>query len=316
MPTSTPTPLPVGSWPVMLTPMHDDGTVDRDGLAGYTDWLVRTGSAGLFPVALSGEMYPLTPAERVDVARQVVTAAAGRVPVVASAVGDGPEEVADAVLAMAQTGVAAVVLISSLLTPAHADDAAWDRAIDVVLERTGDVPLGVYECPEPYKRLLTPAQATAVADSGRFLFAKDTSQDPDRIADRVRAGSGSPLRVYNAEIGSLLASLRGGGHGFSGWANTVYPDLVAWLCASWDTAPTGQVEAVQQALTVAESVLAHHYPASAKHQVARRSGVAVGTTSRWRPADLTAPALRVLDSLEDHLAGLDLPGWAPDGVRV
>ena len=43
------------------------------------------------------------------------------------------------------------------------------------------VPLGIYECPAPYHRLLTPEMLAFCAGSGRFLFIKDTScVDVDR----------------------------------------------------------------------------------------------------------------------------------------
>ena len=76
--------LPDGAWPVMLTPFSADLSVDWDVLDRYTDWLIAHDAAGLFPVALSGEMYEMPEAERLEVARRVVDRAAGRVPVLAS----------------------------------------------------------------------------------------------------------------------------------------------------------------------------------------------------------------------------------------
>ena len=49
MATST---LPDGAWPVMLTPFHEDRSIDWDGLDAYTDWLIELGSAG-GPAALA-----------------------------------------------------------------------------------------------------------------------------------------------------------------------------------------------------------------------------------------------------------------------
>ena len=103
--------LPDGAWPVMLTPFSADLSVDWDVLDRYTDWLIAHEAAGLFPVALSGEMYEMPEAERLEVARRVVDRTAGRVPVLASIAEAGTDaEIATAAARLATTGVDAVVL--------------------------------------------------------------------------------------------------------------------------------------------------------------------------------------------------------------
>lgn len=87
---------PFGVWPVMLTPFHEDRSIDWDGLDALIEWYLAAGLSGLFGVCLSSEMYALTPEERVRLAAHVVKRAAGRVPVVAAgAFGDSPAEQAD-----------------------------------------------------------------------------------------------------------------------------------------------------------------------------------------------------------------------------
>jgi dihydrodipicolinate synthase/N-acetylneuraminate lyase len=41
-----------------------------------------------------------------------------------------------------------------------------------------DIPLGLYECPAPYRRLLTDEELKICIDSGRFVLIKDVSCDP------------------------------------------------------------------------------------------------------------------------------------------
>ena len=81
--------LPTGAWPVMLTPFNENRSIDWVAVDDYTDWLIELGSAGLFAVALSSEMYDLSHDERLELSARVVERAAGRVPVVASSAVSG-----------------------------------------------------------------------------------------------------------------------------------------------------------------------------------------------------------------------------------
>lgn len=276
-----------GAWPVVLTPYAADGGVDHAALAASVDWLVSAGASGLFAVALSGEMYELDAAERVAVARTVVAAAAGRVPVAASIVEarDAAAAVAEA-RELAAVGVEIVVLIASALL-APGDDEA--KLVSIAAEVAAAVPLdlGVYECPIPYHRVLADATVAALAATGRFSFFKETSHDVDRMAARVAGACGTRLRVFNAGIENLAESVQVGAAGLSGWVVNVAPDLVATLVERARVEGlTDEVLSLQALLVDVEQRMAPTYPASAKAILARRSGLDWSTASRWRPADV------------------------------
>ena len=73
-----------GSMPALITPFKD-GAVDLDTLKKLVDWHIDQGSHGLVPVGTTGESPTLTHDEHELVVETVVTAAAGRVPVIAGA---------------------------------------------------------------------------------------------------------------------------------------------------------------------------------------------------------------------------------------
>lgn len=304
--------LPDGAWPVMLTPFHQDRSIDWDTVDAYADWLVRTGSAGIFTVALSSEMYDLTPAERIEVTRRVAGAAAGRVPVLASALGADPAEIAESAHALVDAGADAVVLIASSLARADEPDSVLLDRVEGVLDRAPGIGFGVYECPVPYKRLLTLEAVRWLGGTGRFVFFKDTSHRTDVMAARVDALRGTPLKHYNAEISSLVATLRAGGHGFSGYAANIYPDLVAWLCSEHARADQAEIERVQRLLSIVEHAVNNRYPTSAKYLLAHRTGLPVEPVSRWKPEAIGEHEGQPLRDLVDYLGSLDLPGMRVD----
>ena len=292
--------LPDGAWPVMLTPFSADLSVDWDVLDRYTDWLIAHDSAGLFPVALSGEMYEMLESERLEVARRVVDRADGRVPIVASIAEAGTDaEIAAAVARLAATGVDAVVLIAALLLPEGADESTLRATVTEVLEGNPDTQFGIYECPLPYHRILSLDAVQWLADTGRFVFFKETSHDVDLMAKRVTAANGTPMKVYNAGIETLVESIEVGVSGLSGWVVNIYPEYVARLCASAAGIPREEALAFQHILERIERGMAATYPSSAKYLLERRAQIGFQELSRWRPELLDHAALDGLAVLID-----------------
>jgi len=271
--------FPRGVWPVMLTPFRDDGALDWRGVDEVTDWYIEQGAAGLFSVALSSEMYELSSEERLALATRVARRAGGRVPVVASGTFGGPlVEQAEFVRRMHGTGVSAVVVLSCQLAAENEPDSAWLANVERILELAPGVPLGLYECPVPHQRLLSPELMGWAAGSGRFFFHKDTCCKMEPIEAKIAAVRGSAFRFYNAHTASLLDSLRAGGDGFSSTGANFHPWLYAWLCANYEHYPQ-RAERLQWFLSVADKVVSHKYPAAAKISMAL-SGLGIGPYCR------------------------------------
>ena len=58
-----------GMWPVMLTPLQQNGDVDYPALEELINWYIKEGSAGLFAVCQSSEMFYLSKEEREELTR-------------------------------------------------------------------------------------------------------------------------------------------------------------------------------------------------------------------------------------------------------
>ena len=271
--------LPQGLWPVMLTPFCDDGEIDYGALDALTDWYLAAGAAGLFAVCLSSEMYALAPAERLALARHVVNRAQGRVPVIATGTFGGTLQAqADSVRRMADTGVQAVVVITSQFAGAAEPEAQLVERVSELAQLAEPVALGLYECPVPYKRVLSPEAYGQLARSGRFLFHKDTTCDAEAMRRKLAAGLGTPLQLYNANTPTALATLRSGAAGVSCIAANVYPELLVWLCRHWQQRPH-EAEHLQRILALLDLVVSTKYPQSAKRMLQLR-GLPIGMMCR------------------------------------
>lgn len=290
--------FPSGVWPVMLTPFTADGGVDWDGVDALTEWYIESGVAGLFAVCLSSEMYHLTEGERLALARRVVKCVEGRVPVVASGTFGGSMDMQVAsVNKMAATGVDAVVVLVNQMVEQQHSDKDWQRQVARLLEKTVDVPLGLYECPTPYHRVLSPQLLGWCAGTGRFGFIKETSCQQEMIAAKVAAIQGSPLKFFNANTPTLLDSLRVGAHGYCGTAANFFPDLFVWLCRYFKSEPE-MASDLQRFLSVANRAVGHMYKTSAKQYLALQ-GVPVLPVCRDQTVVLKEDDLLTLQHLQE-----------------
>ncbi|WP_243075445.1 dihydrodipicolinate synthase family protein [Microbacterium sp. SS28] len=293
-----------GAWPVMLTPFTTRDEVDFETVDRYVDWLIDEGSTGLFPVALSGEMFQLSEPERLAVAARVVRRAAGRVPVAAAIAEHGtPAATAEAASRLAEAGVDVVVLIASVVLHEGDDESVFVEVARAVLDANPGVTFGVYECPLPYHRLLSDELLEWIAATGRFSFLKETSHDTAVMATRVRIGSSAGLQIFNAGIEDHVDSLAVGVAGLSGWVVNVAPDLVAELgdIVARDGA-TARARELQDLLAQVEDRMGPTYPGSAKAIVEARAGVGFTTRSRWRPSDVDVADARAIAELLDAAA--------------
>lgn len=260
--------IPGGIYPVMITPFTADNQVDYEAVDRIVKFYAQSGCHGIFAVCQSSEMFCLTQDECVRLAARVVEAAAGRMAVVASGhTADRLGEQIAGLKRMAATGVDAVVMISNrLASPEESDDALIAR-MNTILEAVPDVVFGMYECPYPYKRLLSARVLEAMAQSGRFTFIKDTCCSAPLIAERMRLLDGR-VQLFNANCATALEALEAGADGFSGIMANFHPDLLVWMYENYREQPE-KARRLSSMLSIMSLVESCGHPAAAKYHMNR-----------------------------------------------
>lgn len=297
--------LPSGFMPVMLTSFRASGAVDYGGLARLTDFYVEAGAVALFANCLSSEMYELTAQERLAVTRCVVERAGDRVPVVATGTFGGPvREQADFIKRVADTGVRAVVLTPcQLVTPDEPDALLRDRLHELLMLTEG-IPLGLYECPVPHKRLVNADLLADLLPTGRFGFLKDTCLDAAEVRRRLNVTQGYTFGLYDAYMVNAVRSLRAGAAGLCCIQGNYFPELIAWLCRHVNDADrTAEVDRVQHLLTDCMNLVHSAYPTGAKYVLHQR-GLPISTFTRRIVEPLTPDLQRRFGALGETASRL------------
>ena len=306
-----------GVWPVMLTPFDANREIDWESLKKLIDWYIKAGVHGLFANCQSSEMFYLSEAESLQLTRFVLDYVDGRVPIVASGhTACGLSQQIDQLGKIAETGVDSVILISNRLAmPGESDEVALANLQKITAAVTDKVGLGIYECPHPYKRLLSDEIVSWCAQSGRFTFIKDTCCQIETIKRRLALTKGSRLHIANANGQTLLASLQAGAHGYSGVMTNFHPELYVWLYENWPHEPEKAV-VVSDYLATASLAESLDYPICAKdfqvaignfRTVASRTREAGNYYSAHFPGTVRQ-MVRLGEVLKAQLA-LSVPSW-------
>ena len=268
----------------MLTPFTELNEVDYGALGAMVEWYIEQGVDGLFAVCQSSEMYHLTLQERVQIARFVKQKAGHHVPVVASGhISDGMQEQISELKAMVDTGIDALVWVSNHLATQDDNDDIWKINAEKLMKAVPDIALGIYECPTPYKRLVSPEILKWCAGTGRFLFLKDTCCNIEQLKAKNEAVLGSNLKIFNANSATLLDSLKMGMAGFSGVMANFHPALYVWLTRNWEKEPE-KAAIIQNFLGLASYIEGQYYPVNGKYHM-QLDGIPIKLVTRSKDTE-------------------------------
>ena len=147
------------------------------------------------------------------------------------------------------------------------DTRIIENAKKLISMLPADAKLGLYECPLPYKRLVTPKVFDWCMSTGRFYYMKDACCDAKILKERCEQLKGSTLKILNANCQTLLESMRNGGGGYCGIMCNFHPKLYAWLGENFDKEPE-KADLIQSIIgTFGFTEVGLPYPLTAKYHM-------------------------------------------------
>ncbi|PCH83441.1 MAG: 4-hydroxy-tetrahydrodipicolinate synthase [Piscirickettsiaceae bacterium] len=101
-----------GSIVALVTPMHEDGSLDEVSLRKLVEFHIAEGTDGIVAMGTTGESATLNETEHCQVIRQVVEMVAGRIPVIAGTGANSTTEAIDLTRCAAEAGADACLLVT------------------------------------------------------------------------------------------------------------------------------------------------------------------------------------------------------------
>ena len=291
----------------MITPYKTNGKIDFDTALKYVDWYYENGLDGIFAVCQSSEIFYLSLEERVELNRRVYQRAKqldkNFLVVSSGHISDTIEKQAEELNAIYESGTDALILITNRLDINNeGDDVFIQNAKKLISLLPKDAKLGLYECPHPYKRLVTPKILDWCLSTDRFYYMKDTCCDAELIKKRAEQLKGSHFKLFNANCQTLLETMRGGADGYCGIMCNFHPKLYAWLGKNYTDEKADVVQSVIGTFGFTEVGLP--YPLTAKYHM-NLCGIETQNIARNRKSEeLTAYGKSCMQQMKyatDHL---------------
>lgn len=213
---------PRGIMAAVVTPMHQDGSLDLDRLGAHIDRLTLAGLHGAMVIGGSGEYVNLSMEERKQVVTTAVQAASGRFPIIVGCLSPSTTEVLEIARHSANVGAGALLVL-----PPYYIRPSLPGVIEhyrVIAAETG-LPIIAYNIPSRTGWNMDASALEAVAEVEAVVAVKDCERDVAALSGKI-ARLGSRLGLLSGDDDLGFATLLSGGSGGI-W---VTPNLAPKLC--------------------------------------------------------------------------------------
>lgn len=206
----------------ILTPMHEDETVNYEELVNQIERLIAAGVHGIFVFGTNGEGYILDEEEKAEIIRVAVKTVNGRVPVYA---GTGCVSTRDTIR-MSRKAKELGADVLSIITPSFAA-ASQEELIQhyETVANAVDMPILLYNIPARTGNALAPATVQKLPQVANIVGAKDSSGNFDNILQYIEKtrGGDKPFTVLSGNDSLILWTLLAGGKGAIAGCANVFP---------------------------------------------------------------------------------------------
>ncbi len=209
----------------LVTPMHQDGSIDYESYGKLIDWQIEMGINALVACGTTGESATMTEEEHKEVIRFTVEKAAGRVPVIA---GTGSNNTAKAIKMTkfaCEVGADACLVVTPYYNKAT---QAGLVAHYTAIADASTKPIIAYNVPSRTGCNLLPATCVQLAKHPRIVAVKEASGNISQIVEI--AATAEDMDIYSGNDDQIVPILSMGGLGCISVLSNVVPKETVAIC--------------------------------------------------------------------------------------
>ena len=223
-----------GSIVALVTPMHEDGSVDYDTLRRLMDWHIAEGTDCIGVVGTTGESPTVSVEEHCQIIRVAVEHARGRIPIMAGAGGNSTREAIELTRFAKQVGADCVLSVVPYYNkPSQEGIYQHFKAIAEAV----DTPIVLYNVPGRTVADMQPETTLRLAQLPGIVAVKEATGNIERAAWLIKHAPPG-FSIYSGDDPTAIALMLLGGHGNVSVTANVAPRAMHELCVA---AMAGQV---------------------------------------------------------------------------
>ncbi len=217
-----------GSLVAIVSPMHEDGSLDLEAFDRLIDWHIAEGTDGVVVVGTTGESPTVDFEEHTLLIKAAIERAAGRVPIIA---GTGANSTREAIELQAFAKKAGADQCLSVVPYYNKPtQEGLYRHFKAVAEAV-DIPMIVYNVPGRTVADLHNDTALRLAQLPNIVGIKDATANLERGADLIRRAP-KGFAIYSGDDATALALTLLGGDGVISVTANAAPRLMHEMCAA------------------------------------------------------------------------------------
>lgn len=233
-----------GSLVALVTPFDADNRVDYGSLKRLIDFHVAEGSDGLVIAGTTGESPTLTHAEHVELIRQAVELADGRLPVIAGVGSNSTAQSVELAQAVSMPELAACMAVVPYYNKPTQEGLF--RHFSAIAD-AAEQPLLLYNVPGRTVADLLPETVARLAAHDNIFGVKEATGDLKRLAE-IKDLVPDGFRLYSGDDFTSLAFIEQGGDGVITVSGNVAPRQVAEMCRLALAGESAEAKAIDDAL--------------------------------------------------------------------
>ncbi len=216
----------LGSIVALITPMHDDGSVDYEALRRLIDWHIAEGTDCIGVVGTTGESPTVSVEEHREIIRVAVEQSAGRVPIMAGAGANSTREAIELSEFAKSVGADCTLQVVPYYNkPTQEGIYQHFKAIAEAV----DIPQVLYNVPGRTVADMTTETALRLAQIPGVIGIKEATGNIERAAWLIRQAP-KGFAIYSGDDPTAIALMLLGGHGNISVTANVAPKAMAELC--------------------------------------------------------------------------------------
>jgi len=217
-----------GSMVALVTPMLEDGSVDKAALRRLVDFHVDNGTDAIVAVGTTGESATLGMDEHCDTVRETVEYANGRIPIIAGTGANSTSEAIELTRCAADAGANACLLVTPYYNkPPQEGLYQHHKAIAEAVS----IPQILYNVPGRTAVDMLPATVQRLAAIDNIIGIKEATGNIDR-AREIIALCGDDFEVYSGDDGTAMELILNGARGDISVTANVAPKDMHEMCTA------------------------------------------------------------------------------------